>query len=147
MPAPAAPVVAPVFATDRAVIVGAGLAALYAALALAPRGVVIVSPGPLGESASSAWAQGGVAAAVGPGDSPAQHAADTLRAGAGTVDAEVAFGVTRERWTISWPWPTAARRSIGTRRAASCCRARPPTAGRGSCGCAATGPGTRSWRR
>lgn len=92
MPAPAAPVVA----TDRAVIVGAGLAALYAALALAPRGVVIVSPGPLGESASSAWAQGGVAAAVGPGDSPAQHAADTLRAGAGTVDAEVAYGVTRE---------------------------------------------------
>ena len=40
MPAPGAPVAV----TDRAVIVGAGLAALYAALALAPRGVVIVSP-------------------------------------------------------------------------------------------------------
>lgn len=86
----------PGIATDRVVIVGAGLAALYAALALAPWGAVVVSPAPLGESASSAWAQGGVAAAVGPGDSPADHAADTLRAGAGTVDPSVAAGVTAE---------------------------------------------------
>ncbi len=82
--------------TDRVVILGAGLAALYAALSLAPRPVLVVSPGPLGEGASSAFAQGGVAAAVGPGDSPAQHAADTLRAGAGTVDAGVAAHVTEE---------------------------------------------------
>ena len=82
--------------TTRVVIAGAGLAALYAALSFAPRPVLVLSPGPLGESASSAYAQGGVAAAVGPGDSPAQHAADTRRAGAGTVDAAVADHVTEE---------------------------------------------------
>jgi L-aspartate oxidase len=87
---------APVTTTERVVIAGAGLAALYAALSLAPRPVLVLSPGPLGESASSAYAQGGVAAAVGPGDSPAQHAADTCRAGAGTVDARVADHVTEE---------------------------------------------------
>ncbi|MEP0153264.1 MAG: FAD-binding protein, partial [Pseudophaeobacter sp.] len=45
--------------TDRIVIVGAGLAALYAALELAPRPVLMISPEPLGLGASSAWAQGG----------------------------------------------------------------------------------------
>ncbi|WP_265500637.1 L-aspartate oxidase [Paracoccus beibuensis] len=83
-------------ATDRVIIVGAGLAALYAALAMAPRPVLMISPDPLGQGASSAWAQGGVAAAMGKGDSPARHAADTLRAGAGTVDPAVADLVTTE---------------------------------------------------
>lgn len=82
--------------TNRIVIVGAGLGALYAALKLAPRPVVMISPEPLGEGASSAWAQGGVAAAMDQADSPADHARDTLNAGAGTVDAEVADLVTRE---------------------------------------------------
>ncbi|MFC3168020.1 L-aspartate oxidase [Paracoccus fontiphilus] len=82
--------------TDRVVIVGAGLAALYAALALAPRPVLMISPDPLGQGASSAWAQGGVAAAMGPADSAAQHAADTLRAGAGLVDPAVARLVTSQ---------------------------------------------------
>ena len=68
--------------TDRVVIVGAGLAALYAALVLVPRPVLMISPDPLGQGASSAWAQGGVAAAMDPADSPALHSADTLRAGA-----------------------------------------------------------------
>ncbi|TPE49264.1 L-aspartate oxidase [Amaricoccus solimangrovi] len=86
----------PVTETQRVVIVGAGLAALYAALSLAPRPVLVISPGALGEGASSAFAQGGVAAAVGPGDSPAEHAADTARAGAGTVDPLVAGQVTAE---------------------------------------------------
>lgn len=81
-------------ATGRVVIIGAGLAALSAALRLAPRPVLVISPEELGAGASSAWAQGGVAAAIGPGDSPADHAADTLRAGAGVVDAEVAALVT-----------------------------------------------------
>ncbi|MTE01041.1 L-aspartate oxidase [Paracoccus sp. YIM 132242] len=82
--------------TDRVVIVGAGLAALYAALVLAPRPVLMISPDPLGQGASSAWAQGGVAAAMDPADSAAAHAADTLRAGAGTVDPAVARMVTAE---------------------------------------------------
>lgn len=82
--------------TDRVVIVGAGLAALYAALKLAPRPVVVLSPEPLGTGASSAWAQGGVAAAMDPRDSAAIHARDTVRAGAGTVDPEVADLVAAE---------------------------------------------------
>lgn len=83
-------------ATDRVVIVGAGLGALYAALNLAPRPVLVVSPEPLGGGASSAWAQGGVAAAIAAPDSPEAHAADTVRAGAGSVDPAVASRVTHE---------------------------------------------------
>ncbi|WP_323783560.1 L-aspartate oxidase [Leisingera sp.] len=81
--------------TGRIVIAGAGLGALYAALELAPRPVLVISPETLGEGASSAWAQGGVAAAMANHDTPEAHAADTLQAGAGTVDAEVAAMVTR----------------------------------------------------
>ena len=82
--------------TARVIIVGAGLGALYAALKLAPRPVLMISPEVLGQGASSAWAQGGVAAAMDPADTPAAHARDTLRAGAGTVDADVARMVTEE---------------------------------------------------
>lgn len=82
--------------TDRIVIVGAGLGALYAALKLAPKPVLMISPERLGEGASSAWAQGGVAAAMDDGDSPESHARDTMAAGAGTVDPEVADLVTKE---------------------------------------------------
>lgn len=81
--------------TDRIVIIGAGLGALYAALKLAPYPVVMISPEVLGEGASSAWAQGGVAAAMDAADSPENHAADTVKAGAGTVDPKVADLVTR----------------------------------------------------
>lgn len=81
--------------TDRVVIVGAGLAALYAALKLAPRPVVMISPDDLGFGASSAWAQGGVAAAMDQADSPEAHAQDTQSAGAGTVVPEVADFVTK----------------------------------------------------
>ncbi|MCV2879017.1 L-aspartate oxidase [Sedimentimonas flavescens] len=82
--------------TQRVIIVGAGLGALYAALKLAPRPVLVISPETLGEGASSAWAQGGVAAAMAKGDTPEAHALDTKYAGAGTVDAEVARLVTAE---------------------------------------------------
>lgn len=81
--------------TPRVIIIGAGLAALSAALRLAPRPVLLISPEPLGAGASSAWAQGGVAAAIGAGDSAESHAADTIRAGAGTVDPAVAALVTQ----------------------------------------------------
>ncbi|ASM75164.1 MULTISPECIES: L-aspartate oxidase [Roseobacteraceae] len=85
--------------TGRVVIIGAGLAAHYAALNLAPRPVLMISPEPLGEGASSAWAQGGVAAAMNPADSAAAHARDTVQAGAGTVDAQVAQAVADEART------------------------------------------------
>ena len=78
------------------VIVGAGLAGLFTALKLAPTPVTVVSPAPLGEQAASAWAQGGIAAAVGEGDTPEQHAADTIRAGAGIVDERIAQIVAAE---------------------------------------------------
>ncbi len=81
--------------TTRVVIIGAGLGALYAALKLAPRPVVMISPEVLGEGASSAWAQGGVAAAMDPADSPEAHATDTVKAGAGIVDGTVADQVAR----------------------------------------------------
>lgn len=80
--------------TERVVIVGAGLGGLYAALMLAPRPVLIISPETLGEGASSAWAQGGVAAAMSENDSPEAHARDTVNAGAGTVDPDIAALVT-----------------------------------------------------
>jgi L-aspartate oxidase len=75
-------------------IVGAGLAGLSAALACAPHKVLVLSPVPLGQAASSAWAQGGMAAALSAGDSPAAHALDTVNAGAGLVDADAARALT-----------------------------------------------------
>lgn len=79
-----------------ALVVGAGLAGLFAALAFKVRPVTILAGSPIGSNASSAWAQGGIAAAVGADDSPALHAADTIAAGAGIVDEAVARLVTEE---------------------------------------------------
>jgi L-aspartate oxidase len=73
------------------VIVGAGLAGLFTALKLAPLPVTVIAAAPLGQGASSIWAQGGVAAAVGEGDTAEAHAADTVAAGAGIVDPEIAI--------------------------------------------------------
>lgn len=81
---------------EGALIVGAGLAGLFCALKLAPRPVTVLSPKPLGLGASSSWAQGGVAAAVGQGDSAEAHARDTDIAGAGIVDFELAESVASE---------------------------------------------------
>ena len=72
------------------VIIGAGLAGLFTALKLAPLPVTVIAAAPLGEGASSLWAQGGIAAAVGEGDSPAKHAIDTIAAGDGIVDEKIA---------------------------------------------------------
>jgi L-aspartate oxidase len=82
--------------TGGTLIVGAGLAGLFTALKMAPHPVTVLSPVPLGEGASSAWAQGGVAAALRDDDSPAAHADDTVAAGAGTVDPAVALSVAGE---------------------------------------------------
>jgi L-aspartate oxidase len=70
------------------IVVGSGIAGLYAALE-APGRVLVVTKGPI-EEASTRYAQGGIAAAVGPGDDPALHLRDTLEAGAGLVDEEAA---------------------------------------------------------
>jgi L-aspartate oxidase len=73
-----------------AIILGSGLAGLTAALALAPTPVLVLTKTAGLVSGSSPWAQGGIAAALGPGDGPADHAADTVAAGAGLVDPAVA---------------------------------------------------------
>jgi L-aspartate oxidase len=68
-------------------VVGAGVAGLVAALTLAEEAphlrVAVLDKGQIGSSGSTPLAQGGMAAAVGPDDAPALHAADTLRAGDG----------------------------------------------------------------
>ncbi len=74
--------------SNQPVIIGAGLAGLMTALHMAPCPVVVLSPAPLGLESSSAWAQGGVAASVGPDDMAALHVADTLAAGDGLCEAE-----------------------------------------------------------
>ena len=75
---------------DGVVVVGAGLAGLAAAIAAAPARVLLVTDAPLNSGCSSAWAQGGVAAALSPDDAPELHAADTVAAGAGLVVPDVA---------------------------------------------------------
>ncbi|CCD85918.1 L-aspartate oxidase (Quinolinate synthetase B) [Bradyrhizobium sp. ORS 285] len=70
----------------RPVIIGGGAAGLMTALALAPEPVVLLSKSPLGAEASSMWAQGGLAAAVGADDDAALHLQDTILAGAGLCD-------------------------------------------------------------
>jgi len=65
------------------VVVGGGVAGLFAALVAASEGdVLVLTKGPL-RSSTSSLAQGGIAAAVGEDDSAALHAEDTLRAGRG----------------------------------------------------------------
>ena len=88
---------------DGPLIVGGGLAGLSAALEAAPRRTLVVTPAPLLQACSSAWAQGGVAAALSDGDAPALHAADTEAAGVGLVEAEAARLLTADgRTTVEW---------------------------------------------
>ncbi|MDO5630033.1 MAG: FAD-dependent oxidoreductase [Mobilicoccus sp.] len=94
-------------------VVGSGLAGLATALRLAEQGadVTVCTPEPdPAAGTSSALAQGGLAAAVGPHDSPARHAADTIAAGAGLTHPDVAT-----RITAAGPDVVAALLALGAR--------------------------------
>ncbi len=79
-----------------ALILGAGAAGLFTALKLAPYPALVLADAHPGVSGSSAYAQGGIAASVGEGDSWQAHAADTVAAGAGLCDPKIAAMVARE---------------------------------------------------
>lgn len=85
-----------VIESDGALILGAGIAGLFAALKLAPFPALVLAGSRPGTSGSSAWAQGGIAAAMGADDDWRHHAADTIAAGAGLCDPEIVELVTRE---------------------------------------------------
>ena len=59
------------------VVVGSGIAGLTAALRLRQAGSVMVVTKDLLSAGSTQWAQGGIAAALGPGATPEQHLHDT----------------------------------------------------------------------
>ncbi|MGH6828665.1 MAG: L-aspartate oxidase [Rhizomicrobium sp.] len=82
--------------TDGALILGAGIAGLFTALKLAPFPAVVLANSRPGYSGSSAWAQGGIAAALAPDDDWRNHARDTVAAGAGLCDPEIVRRVTRD---------------------------------------------------
>ncbi|WP_026414162.1 L-aspartate oxidase [Actinomadura oligospora] len=69
------------------VVIGSGIAGLVAALRCHERGqrVLLVTKALL-DAGSTRWAQGGIAAALDPADTPGEHLADTLTAGAGVCD-------------------------------------------------------------
>ena len=90
------------------IVVGSGIAGLTAALRLRDRveRIAVVTKDVLA-AGSTQWAQGGIAAALGPGDSPEQHELDTLLAGAGACDADavrvlVTEGPDAVRELIAW---------------------------------------------
>ena len=68
-------------------IIGSGIAGLRAAVELAGAGTVLILTKAEPREGNTGYAQGGIAAAVGPGDSPELHAADTIAAGDGLCDA------------------------------------------------------------
>jgi len=69
------------------IVIGSGVAGLTTALNLRSHGlsVLLVTKARI-DAGSTKWAQGGIAAALGPGDTPDQHKKDTLAAGAGLCD-------------------------------------------------------------
>ncbi len=81
------------------VVIGSGIAGLTAALrihAADPSLTLLVVTKDVLNAGSTQWAQGGIAAALGPGDTPLQHEIDTLVAGAGVCDLEAVRALVTE---------------------------------------------------
>ncbi len=91
------------------VVVGSGVAGLTTVLAIRramPDASILLATKSVLDDGSTRWAQGGIAAALGPGDSPEQHLRDTLTAGAGLCDEQAVRALVTEG-------PAAVRRLIG----------------------------------
>lgn len=95
------------------VVVGAGIAGLSFALRLPETlRVTVLTKGALGES-NTRYAQGGLAAAVGPDDTPELHLHDTIDAGAGLTDEDAARGlVERGASAVRWLLKQGDRKSV-----------------------------------
>ncbi len=78
------------------IVIGGGIAGLRAAIALAPVGRVVVLTKADPAESNTGYAQGGIAAAIGEDDSPALHAADTIRAGDGLCDEDAVAVLTSD---------------------------------------------------
>jgi L-aspartate oxidase len=70
----------------QTIVIGSGAAGLFTAIEAARLGPVLVLTKAAVEDCNTYFAQGGIAAAVGPLDTPEQHLKDTIAAGAGLVD-------------------------------------------------------------
>jgi L-aspartate oxidase len=95
--------------TDRTdfLIIGSGIAGLRAAIGVAGAGRALILTKAEPRESNTGYAQGGIAAAIGDDDSPALHAADTIRAGDGLCDEAavrvlVEEGVTYVRELLEW---------------------------------------------
>ncbi|MEY9887486.1 L-aspartate oxidase [Catenulispora sp. MAP12-49] len=87
------------------VVVGSGVAGITAALAARQAGSVLLVTKARLQDGSTRWAQGGIAAALGVGDTPEAHLQDTLVAGAGVCDEDAVRALVTEG-------PAAVRRLI-----------------------------------
>lgn len=77
------------------IVIGGGIAGLATALAAAPTPVLLLTRAPGAKGAASAMAQGGIAAAIAPGDTPQAHAHDTMVAGSHHNDSAIVDLLTR----------------------------------------------------
>ncbi|WP_308800798.1 L-aspartate oxidase [Actinomadura sp. K4S16] len=88
---------APGWTTDTdVVVIGSGIAGLVAALRCRPHGRVLLVTKALLDAGSTRWAQGGIAAALAPDDTPEEHLADTLTAGVGVCDEDAVRALVTE---------------------------------------------------
>ena len=81
----------------RFLVVGSGVAGLHTAWRASQQGTVLLLTKRSLFDSATAYAQGGIAAALGAGDSPALHRQDTLAAGAALCDASVIACLARDR--------------------------------------------------
>ena len=119
------------------VVVGSGIAGLTTALKARRAGRVLLVTKTVLDAGSTRWAQGGIAAALGPEDTPEEHLTDTLVAGAGpTRFTGPLSGSSRSRrmaatWSVSvihgshW-WPSPALPPRPSLKMVSCFASAPP---------------------